>query len=56
MASYCLPRAKAWHSIKEESTSYNPETEVLVRSPLTVSKLSFHARVHGSAPIKNNGI
>jgi hypothetical protein len=56
MALYCLPRAKARHSLKEERTQYSPKPKVLVPSSMIVDELFLHACKHGSAPVKNNGI
>jgi hypothetical protein len=56
MASYCLPRAKAWHSLEKESAQYGPEPKVLVRSSSTVGQLFFHVCGNCSAPVKNSGV
>jgi len=56
MASYCLPWAKSWHSLKKESAQHSPEPEVLFFSSLANSQLFFHICEHCSAPVKNGGV
>jgi hypothetical protein len=56
MASYCLPQAKAWHSLEKQREKYGTEPEVLGHSSSTVGQFVFHVCEHGSFLVKKSGV